>query len=155
MLRKKTSTTVEWVCWLMLNYQSMPINSKHQHTVSPDIHKHTQTCTHSVPTPPPTAQVRPPDFAPPLPPVARQHVPCADTHLPSGFSALNLVLIANWVGEQADAGWMRSRQPRLRLWPRRRLSRHEVTETVRWETKAGVQEWKCRDVRQSFGSHSL
>lgn len=61
-----------------------------------------------LPTLPPTSQVCPP---PSLchPPVARQHFPSEDTHLPSGFSALNLVLIANWVGEQADVGWMRSR----------------------------------------------
>lgn len=133
----------------------MSVISKHQHTVSPDTHTHThtKTCTHS-PSPHRPLPLR---YALPTlsPPVARQHVPCADTHLPSGFSALNLVLIANWVGEQADAGWMRSRQPRLRLWPRTRLSRHEVTETVGWETKAHLQEWKCRNMRQSLGSQSF
>lgn len=62
------------------------------------------------------------------PPVARQHLSCADTHLPSGFSALNLLLIANWVGEQFDTGRMRSRQPTLRLGPRRQLGRRDVTD---------------------------
>lgn len=134
---RKTSIMVEWV-------SQCPLTPTHNQSW------HTRTHTHTFPTPPPTAQVRPLDFATtpfPHPPVARQHLPCADTHLPSGFSALNLVLIANWVGEQADAGWMRSRQPRLRLWPRRRLSRHEVTETVGWQTKAGVHRRKGRDVK--------
>lgn len=71
--------------------------------------------------------------------VARQHAPCMDTHLPSGFSALNLVLIVNWVGEQADAGWMRSR---LWLWPLKRLRYHEVTQT------------QSGDAQQSWAVHN-
>lgn len=99
---------------------------------------HTSTRTHiqSFLTLPPTAQVHLPDSSPP---VARQHVPRVDTHLPSGFSALNLVLIANWVGEQADTDWMRSRQSRLWLWPLRQLSLRDVRRNT--SEFSGVQKW--------------
>ncbi len=118
--------------------------------------------THSFPTLPLSSQVDPPNTPPPPPQVARQHVLCVDTHLPSGFSALNLVLIANWVGEHADADWMRNRQPRLWLRPRRRLSHHEVTETVRRDTTGFrcaqrhtcklMLGCKCKNINQSLGS---
>lgn len=118
-------------CCFMLNIY---IQTWHPHT-----HTHTNTDT---PSPHRPLLLRY-TFLTLSPPVARQHVPCADTHLPSGFSALNLVLIANWVGEQADAGWMRSRQPRLRLRPLRQWQRqseekqqaldiHKGTHASRW-----------------------
>lgn len=60
-------------------------------------------------------------------PVTRQHSSCVDTHLPSSPSALNLVLIAKWMGEQADMDRMRSRLSLFLLQLLRKLRFYEAS----------------------------
>lgn len=125
----------KWVAWCqVINKCPLSANTKEQ-----SVPTHTHTHISSPHRPLPLRYALPPLS----PPVAKQHVSCADTHLPSGFSALNLVLIANWVGEQADAGWMRSRLPRLRLWPWTRLS------AVKWQRQSDEkQRHTCKTKHQ-------